>query len=78
MEPLEFLAAVLPPPGFGYYCAAELSSKKKQHAFVENLEEIQRHADLWLTQSKDVYFALATFEEAGKRTADNAASFLVA
>ena len=72
MEPLDFLAAVLPPPGFGYYCAAELSSKKKQHEFVENLEGIQKHADLWLTQSKDVYFALATFEEAGKRTADNA------
>jgi hypothetical protein len=72
MEPLEFLAAVLPPPGFGYYCAAELSSKKKQHVFVEDLKEVQRHADQWLTQSKDIYFALATFEESGKRTADNA------
>ncbi len=72
MEPLDFLAAVLPPPGFGYYCAAELTSKKKQHVFVDNLQEIQGYADQWLTQSKDVYFALSTFEDSGKRTADNA------
>jgi len=36
MNPLEFLAVVLPSSGHGTYCAAELT-KKKEHLFVENL-----------------------------------------
>ena len=72
MEPLDFLAAVLPSPGHGYYCAAELSSAKKTHVFVENLNEIQPRVETWLQNKRDIYFALATFEEQGKRTADNA------
>ena len=72
MEPLEFLTAVLPPPGYGYYCAAELSSPKKTHVFVESLNEIQPRAEAWLQDKRDIYFALATFDERGKRTADNA------
>ena len=40
MEPLEFLAAVLPPPGHGRYCVAELT-KKKEHFYVETLEEAE-------------------------------------
>lgn len=72
MDPLEFLTAVLPPPGFGYYCAAELSSPKKTHVFVESLNEIQPRVEAWLEDQRDIYFALATFDERGKRTADNA------
>ena len=72
MSPHEFLAAVLPPPGFGYYCAAELSSRKKQHVFTASLEEIETHAQAWLKEKRDVYFALATFNEEGSREADNA------
>lgn len=72
MTPHEFLAAVLPPPGYGHYCAAELSSKKKQHVFVQRIEEIAEPTTSWLDKKLDVYFALSTFEEAGKRTADNA------
>jgi hypothetical protein len=72
MSPHEFLAAVLPPPGFGYYCTAELSSKRKQHVFTETLEEIETQSQSWLQQKRDVYFALATFNEPNNREANNA------
>jgi len=72
MSPHEFLAAVLPPPGFGYYCTAELSSKRKQHVFTETLEEIETQSQSWLQQNRDVYFALATFNEPNNREASNA------
>jgi hypothetical protein len=63
---------VLPPPGFGYYCTAELSSKRKQHVFTETLEEIETQSQSWLQQNRDVYFALATFNEPNNREASNA------
>jgi hypothetical protein len=72
MSPHDFLAAVLPPPGFGYYCAAELSSKRKQHVFTETLQEIETQSQAWLQQQRDVYFALATFNEPNNREAANA------
>ena len=72
MEPLEFLAAVLPSPGHGRYCAAELSSRKKQHVFVEDLEEIEPYVAQWSTQQRDIYFALATYGDGSSRTAQNA------
>ena len=72
MEPLEFLAAVLPSPGHGFYCTAELSSKKKQHVFGEQLDEFPNYIARWVEAGQDVYFALATFESEGKRTAENA------
>jgi hypothetical protein len=72
MEPLDFLAAVLPSPGHGYYCAAELSSNKKAHVFVSSLEEIAPYTTAWLDSKRDIYFALSTFADKGKRTADNA------
>ena len=40
MTPLEFLAVVLPSPGSGYYCAAELSTRKKEHVYVQTIEEL--------------------------------------
>jgi hypothetical protein len=71
MNPLEFLAVVLPSPGHGAYCAAELT-KKKEHLFVENLEDIYPKVDTWVEQKTDAYFALATFDDKGKRKAENA------
>ena len=74
MKPLEFLAEVLPSSGHGVYCAAELSSAKKEHAFVEKLEEIRPTVKRWLTKQRDIYFALATFTDSeGGRKAANAA-----
>ena len=72
MTPLEFLAVVLPSPDNGLYCAAELTTKKKEHTFVQKIEEIEPTVGKWVTQHKDIYFALSTFENAGKRTAENA------
>ena len=72
MNPLEFLAVVLPSPASGVYCAAGFSTNKKKHVFVENLADIYPTVDGWVEEQKDVYFALATFETAGKRTAENA------
>ena len=72
MTPLEFLAVVLPSPDNGLYCAAELTTKKKEHTFVQKIEEIEPTVGKWVKQNKDIYFALSTFEQSGKRTADNA------
>ena len=72
MTPLEFLTAVLPPTGHGVYCVAELSSNKKEHQFEENLADVLPPVAAWHAASQDTYFALASFEEAGKRTAANA------
>ena len=71
MNPLEFLAVVLPSPDNGLYCAAELTTKKKEHNFVEHLEELPAVVAKW-GDKKDIYFALSTFQNKGKRTAENA------
>lgn len=71
MTPLEFLAEVLPPPGNGYYCVAELSNKK-EHVYKERIEDLQPYADAWCAKGYNVFYALATFKEVGKRTAQNA------
>ena len=70
MTPLEFLAVVLPSPGTGYYCAVELT-KKKEHAFVEKLEDLLPYVDRWNKANCDVFFGLSTFQKAGRRTAEN-------
>jgi hypothetical protein len=70
MQPLDFLAAVL--PSSGVYCAAEFNTKKKEHVFVDSLDGLVTAANSFAAQNRDVYFALAAFKEAGKRTADNA------
>ena len=72
MTPLEFLAVVLPSPATGLYCAAELSTKKKEHLYVENLEDIYPSVTNWVDDRKNAFIALSTFENAGKRTAENA------
>lgn len=66
MKPLEFLAAVLPPLGHGLYCIAELSSRKKEHAFIHDLAEAKPYIKRWLGASRDIYFALATYDNASE------------
>jgi len=72
MNPLEFLAVVLPSPQHGLYCAAELSTVKKEHLFVAELNEIYPAGDNLISDNKNAYLALSTFVKAGKRTAANA------
>ena len=71
MEPQAFLAAVLPPPGHGYYCAVALPSKVQK--FSEDISYVNAYAQRWAEQGKDAYFALATFREEGSREAATAA-----
>jgi hypothetical protein len=70
MEPLEFLAAVLPPPGNGRYCVAELT-KKKEHVYVDTLEEAQNTLERWNKANLDIYFGLSTYGNVNKREATN-------
>lgn len=72
MTPLEFLAVVLPSPGHGKYCAAEMKNSRT-HVFTDDLAQFYPKIDQWVEQEGDVYFALATFgEDEEKRTAANA------
>jgi len=61
MTPQEFLAAVLPSPGNGLYCAVELT-KNKEHAFADKVEELVPQIDTWHANECDVFFALSTFD----------------
>ena len=72
MTPLDFLAVVLPSPNHGYYCAAGLSTTKKEHDYVEDTQDLFRNVDRWVDAKREVYFALSTFEKTGSRKADNA------
>jgi hypothetical protein len=69
MSARELLSAVL--PSSGYYCVCELT-KKKEHVFVQTIEEIFTHVDRWHAAHCDIYFALASFKEQGSREAANA------
>jgi hypothetical protein len=69
MSAREFLSAVL--PSSGHYCACELT-KKKEHVFVQTIEEILTNVERWTEKQCDIYFALASFKEPGKREAANA------
>ena len=51
---------------------AELSSKKKQHVFVEKVEDFEGALEEFNAKKYDTYFALASFVESGKRTVGNA------
>ena len=70
MTPLDFLAAVLPSPGNGYYCAVELTNKK-EHVFGQTLEEIMPTVEKWAKKGYDTYFALGTFGTDKNRTKEN-------
>ena len=73
MTPLEFLAAVLPFPGFGFYCSAGFTPTSKRHKFDDVLDNILNPIKKWVGEERDCYFALSTFEKHGSRLAENAA-----
>jgi hypothetical protein len=69
MTSQEFLATVLPTSGL--YCAVEISTAKKEHVFVNTIEELYT-ASLQFDEKKyNTFYALATFD-GKKRLADNA------
>ena len=70
MKSQEFLATVLPSSGF--YCACELSTAKKEHVFVDTIEDLYSKAIQFSNNNHNAFYALATFKEKGKRVADNA------
>lgn len=70
MQPLEFLAAVL--PSSGVYCVAEFTTPKKEHIFVNSIDDVLTAANKLAANKSDAYFALASFSTSDNRTADNA------
>jgi hypothetical protein len=71
MEPLDFLAAVL-PFAENFYCVAEVDSRKKEHVFSSSIDELATNAARFNEAKCDTYFALAAFKHSGNRTAENA------
>lgn len=67
MTPLDFLAVVLPSPGHGLYCAAELDNRR--HVFAESIEDLEPHVKRWDAQNRNIFFALATFSDAAAQAA---------
>ena len=49
---------------------AELT-KKKEHVYVDTLEEAQVAVDRWKKSNLDIYFGLSTFGNADTRSATN-------
>lgn len=70
MRAQDFLASVLPSSGI--YCAVELSTAKKEHVFTHTLDGLVDAANSFDTKGLDAYFALASFDGAGKRTSEHA------
>ena len=70
MTSQEFLATVLPTSGL--YCAVEISTAKKEHVFVNMIEELYSTAIRFDEKKYNTFYALATFNDEKKRLADNA------
>jgi len=70
MTSQEFLATVLPTSGV--YCAVEISTAKKEHVFVNTIEELYSAAMQFDEKKYNTFYALATFNDEKKRLADNA------
>lgn len=70
MKSQEFLATVLPTSGV--YCAAEISTAKREHVFVNTIDELYNAAMAFDGKGYNTFFALATFDDKKKRTADSA------
>lgn len=69
MTSQEFLATVLPTSGL--YCAAELSTAKKEHVFVNTIDELYNAAMAFDEKKHNAFYALSTFDK-NNRTAENA------
>ena len=70
MKSQEFLATVL--PSSGKYCACELSTAKKEHVFVDTIDELYSNATHFSGEGLNAFYALASFNTSGKRLATNA------
>lgn len=70
MNPLDFLAEVLPSPGHGAYCVAGFSKSRKEHFYTTTLSAGKPRIKEWLLKQRDVYFAMGTFKESLMDTAD--------
>lgn len=70
MTSQEFLATVL--PSSGVYCVAEISTAKREHVFVNTIDELYNAAMAFDAKGYNTFFALATFDDKKKRTADSA------
>ena len=70
MTSQEFLATVLPTSGI--YCAVEISTAKKEHVFVNTIDELYNAAIAFDEKKYNTFYALATFNDEKKRLADNA------
>jgi len=70
MTSQEFLATVLPTSGV--YCTAEISTAKREHVFVNTIDELYNAAMAFDGKGYNTFFALATFDDKKKRTADSA------
>ena len=70
MTSQEFLATVLPTSGS--YCVAEISTGKKEHVFVKTIDELYNAAMAFDNKKYNTFYALASFNDEGKRLAENA------
>lgn len=70
MTSQEFLATVL--PSSGVYCTAEISTAKREHVFVNTIDELYNAAMAFDEKGHNTFFALASFDDKKKRTADSA------
>lgn len=70
MDMLDFLRVVLPPEGYGLYCAFD--GETKSHVFKEHLEDLIAPLTAMAGKEHDAYFALSTFTEEKRRKAEYA------
>jgi len=72
MQVQDFLSTVLPQSSEGYYCAVELTTNRREHKFVQTVEELVDAVRAFDDAGKETYFALASFATGASRTAANA------
>ena len=72
MNTLEFLQRVLPSDG--YYAIATIRNSKVKHTFSTDIEELASTAAAANKKGSDTYYAVASFQEEGKRKQDNVKS----
>ena len=70
MTSQEFLATVLPTSG--NYCVVEISTAKREHVFVNTVDELYDAAMAFDGKGYNTFFALASFNDEKKRLAENA------
>ena len=71
MNPLDFLAEVLPSPGHGVYCLAGFSKSRKEHFFTPAAAAGKHRIKEWLLKRRDIYFAMGTFKGSVLETVDS-------